>query len=274
MKLSDTAALRPLLALSTILAAGDITAATLAVNWGGDYGTGNAFEPNGFTGGQPGQLSPSSNYSGTSSVFYGDARSFIGGIYQGTSTTLGMVVNNGSLDRIELKGSDAFTPDPQNNTGFLLLWKQQDFLNGMHTGEVGFDATSSVRLNITTYAGQTADSGRLVLRAGGQYYISSRIYTATGDQTTANVTALNFFSYNPAADMNVNGDGTPAAIASGGVIPGVTEVGFYFESAGNSNAVRIQDFEVSLVTVPEPSSMAAFAALFAPACLIRRRRNA
>ncbi|WAC18822.1 PEP-CTERM sorting domain-containing protein [Luteolibacter sp. SL250] len=265
--------LRLLLSCSILMAA-HAGAATLAVNWGGDYGTGNAFEPNGFTGGEPGQLSPSTNYSGTSSVFYGDARSFIGGIYQGTSTTFGMVVNNGGLDRIELKGSDAFTPDPPNNTGFLLLWKQQDFLNGMNTGEVGFDATSSVRLNITTYANQAADSGRLVLRSGGQYYISSRIYTASGDQTTANLPALSFFAYNPANDINVNGDGTPASIASGGVIPGVTEVGFYFESIGSSNAVRIQDFEVSLVTVPEPSSMAASASLLAAVCLIRRRRNA
>ena len=273
MKHHATASIRSLLVLSTILMAGHAGAATLAVDWGGQYGTGNAFEPTGFTGGEPGQLSPSSNYSGTSSVFYGDARSFIGGIYQGTSTTLGIVLNNGVADRIELKGSDAFTPDPPNNTGFLLLWKQQDFLNGMNTGEVGFDATSSVRLNITTYAGQAADSGRMVLRAGGQYYISSRIYSATGDQTTANVQALSFFSYNPATDMNVNGDGTPATIASGGTIYGVTEVGFYFESLGSNNAVRIQDFEVSLVAVPEPSAAAACGALLPSLLLIRRRRN-
>ena len=244
-------------------------AATLAVDWGGNYVTNTdgsqPLQPGGFTaGGDPLQTSPVSNYSGP--IFHGKME-----VFSGSSNTANyQILNNGSNDRIELK-----TQDATNNTGFLVLFRQQNFLNGLNTGNIGFDSTTSIRLNNATYANQTDDSGRLVLRLGSDYYISERIYTIAGDLTTPDLTALDYFAYNPASGttptIDPNNPTTPVAIVTGGQIQNVTEVGFYFEAEDHANAIRIQDFEVNMIQIPEPAAVSLLA-LMVPLGLSRRRR--
>lgn len=251
--------------LFILTAAPQMYAATLAVDWGGAYVTADqAFSSaGGFTSGNPDLISPATGYSGTSSTFHGQVQ-----IFAGTPALATSVVNNGGSDRIQLKAAD--TPGAQN-VGFLLLWQQADFLNGLNTGTVGLDSTSAISLNIFTYASQTADSGRLVLRLGSDYYISNRIYTGTGTTTTSDPTALTYYAYDPINAMNVNSPTTPVSIVSGGLISGVTEVGFYFESSATANAVRIQDIEINMVAVPEPSAYALLGLGLGALCLFHRR---
>lgn len=238
-------------------------AALIAVDWGGNTVTADAaFSSNGgFSGGDPLQISPTTGYTGT--AFYGATQ-----IFSGDVTNIQNAVGNASPDRIVLKMDNGTT-----NTGFLVLWKQADFLNGLSTGNVGFDASSPIRTNVISYAGQdTTDSGRIVIRSGGSYYISQRIYTSVLDVTTNNVTALSFYAYNPATTINPNNPATPVSILTDGRIENVTEVGFYFETNTTvNNAVRIQDFEVSLVAIPEPATMG-FLLILSPLALAVRRR--
>ncbi|RYD38751.1 MAG: hypothetical protein EOP87_00980 [Verrucomicrobiaceae bacterium] len=256
----------PLAAITSLILAGPLSAAILAVDFGGNYvtnaGGSQPLQDGGFTtGGDPLQISPTASYTGP--VFHGRRQ-----VFSGTAgTTNYQILNNGDLDRIELK-----TTDQTNNTGFLVLFRQENFLNGLNTGNVGFDSTSSIRLNNIIYANQTADSGRLVLRQGTTYYISERIYTAAGDITTPDITALSYFAYNPATTIDPNSPTTAVPILSGGMIQNVTEVGFYFEAQNSSNAVRLQDIEINMVAIPEPAAVALLG-MAAPLCLRRRRKH-
>ncbi|WAC19895.1 PEP-CTERM sorting domain-containing protein [Luteolibacter sp. SL250] len=256
----------PLVGSAAVLLAGPLSAATLAVAFGGNYVTNangsQTLQEGGFTpGGDPLQISPAANYTGP--VIHGRMQ-----VFSGTSGNANYrILNNGDLDRIELKTSDAV-----NNTGFLILFRQENFLNGLNTGNVGFDSTSSLRLNNVIYANQTADSGRIVLRQGTTYYISERVYTALGDVTTPNLTTLSYFAYDPATTIDPNSPTTAVSIVSGGMIQNVTEVGFYFEAQNSANAIRIQDIAINMVAIPEPTA-AALLALAAPLCLRRRRRR-
>lgn len=238
-------------------------AALLAVDWGGNTVSADAAfsSQGGFSSGDPLLISPTTGYTGK--PFYGYTQ-----IFSGTVTNIQNAVGNATNDRIVLKMDNGTT-----NTGFLVLWKQTDFLNGLNTGNVGFDAASSIRTNIISYASQDAnDSGRIVIRSGGSYYISSRIYSNTGNITTPDVTALPFYAYNPATTLDPNNPTTPVSIVSGGFIQNVTEVGFYFETnATLNNALRIEDFEVNLTAIPEPGSILVFS-LLAPLALAFRRR--
>ena len=214
----------------------------------------------GFSGGDPLQISPASNYSGP--ILHGKMEIFSG---EGDLRNY-RILNNGNDDRIELK-----TQDIVNNTGFLVLFRQENFLNGLNTGNIGFDSTTSIRLNNVIYANQTSDSGRLVLRLGSDYYISELVFDMAGDLTTPDITALDYFAYNPASTINPNDPITPVSIVTDGMIQQVTEVGFYFETQNSANAIRIQDFEVNMIQVPEPATISLLA-LMAPLALSRRRR--
>lgn len=139
-----------LTALAGILAPLDLRGA-LVVDWGGPYVSGNvalsngslaAMNYGGFTSGDPQLISPSSGYSGPS--FYGQVNwtSENNGI--GSLTGVGgQMVNNASLDRLELKRGGS-------NLAALILFRQAQFLNGLDTGNVSFDASSTVSMNINT----------------------------------------------------------------------------------------------------------------------------
>ncbi|RYD38750.1 MAG: hypothetical protein EOP87_00975 [Verrucomicrobiaceae bacterium] len=248
--------------------------AALAVNWGGTgYVNANRTFNNtgGFTGGNPDAFSipnyPQVPASAVNTAFYGKIETF-----SGTSGILSSVNNAETGDVISLKSSDSIE-GVANNTGFLVLWKQADFLNGLDTGNVGFTSSSTVTLTTTTYTNQsTADSGRMVIRAGGSYYVSSQVFNAQNSTFNPTPTALSWFAYSPSLGINVNNASLVAAnIVSGGVIANVTEVGFYFETDRTANAARIQDFDVNLEAIPEPAALA-LTALAAPLCLRRKRR--
>ncbi|WFB36874.1 hypothetical protein P3T73_03745 [Kiritimatiellota bacterium B12222] len=246
-------------------------AAMLAVDWGGNYvgGGSEAFSSDGgFTGGNPDVLSPTASYSGSSATFYGKYEAFSG---SPTPVSFNEIQDSGTTDRIQLKTADSAGGQ---NTGFLVLWKQADFLNGLDSGMVGLDASSSLQISLTTYANQDAtDSGRLVLRLGSDYYTSNRIFTGTGTTTTPDPTALTFYAYDPVTTtININNPTVSTDIVSGGVISGVTEIGFYFESIASANAVRVSEFSVNMVSIPEASTWALVVLGLIPIALTRKKK--
>jgi len=240
--------------------------ATLAVDWGGDYVTNSqAFinrdlvngRTGGFSGGNPLPISPTNGYAGTSASFYGAIEHAYSN-YAG-----GLVLQNASNDRLEMKG-----PNAADNSAYLLLWKQANFLNGMDAGNVGFASNSTVWVDLATYT--WFNPGRVVLRQGTSYYASSAVFNSTSLNETQTAAALSWFAYAPATSLtNI---GASASIVSGGQIANVTEVGFLFTSNNaGSDAARVENFEVNLVAIPEPAT-AGLLALGAAAALRRRRR--
>ncbi len=230
----------------------NLASATIAVDWGGDYVSGDVSLqfPGGYSSGEPQLLSPSSSYSGTSATFYGaQARE------SAVRVSESAIDDNGSNDRIQLKS---------NNTGsgayaFLVLWKQEDFLNGLDTGQVDFGASDTVTLNLVTYA--NFNPGRLVLRQGSSYYISDELFNSvTSFEETPTELAWNNYdptgwSENDATTLTTIG--SAASIVSDGKISNITEVGFLFSNTGlSNNAARIQNFEVNMTAIPEPGSVA------------------
>ena len=232
--------------------------AKLMVDWGGDYvtatqnfsnGSGNLTH-GGFIGGDPILISPASGYNGTSADFYGLTRQdFVTG---GNANSRPQVENVGSNDRIQIK-SDFAAGEA------LLLWRQGDFLNGLNTGNVGFDATSTVSMNINSYA--NFNPGRVVIRLQGGsndgYYISDETpFNGTGAKS-ASPTGLTWRAYDPATDLD-GVAGTITNIVFGGQIANVTEVGFFVEDnvSSDADAFRLDSFEVSGVVIPEPASLA------------------
>ena len=264
-------------ALAVFSAAFVTTSATAAVviDWGGDYVTADTNFANQFNGGGSGpsgfggfadgafkQLSPVSGYTG--GVFYGSVLELSN--YSSAFPSSNTVIANGTTtDNIRLKSGNS-TP-----TAFLLLWD---------AGTVSFDADSSVHTATDGYTQQSADSGRLVIRSDGNYYVSQQIVAAANpNNNVGNLTGLTWFNYDPTASPDVNGGSLVAAsgLVVDGAINNITQVGLYFESSGaGANVLRMQAFQVdaTVTVIPEPASYAMLAGVFGLiGCAVMRRRR-
>ncbi|MFA7345982.1 MAG: PEP-CTERM sorting domain-containing protein [Terrimicrobiaceae bacterium] len=221
----------------------------------------------GFSSGDPALISPSSNYTGGN--FYGEV-SFTRNpawVAQDNSGLGADVENSTNPNRMVFKMGSA-------TLNALVVWKQADFLNSLNTGNVGFDATSTVGININTLV--EFNPGRVVIRLQGGsndgYYISqSTPFNATGTKT-ASPTSLTWLAYDPATSLTTFGAVTN--LLSGAQISHVTEVGFLFQSTGvlTSNAFRLDSFDVNAIAVPEPATWGLLAFSLTTVMVLRRRR--
>ena len=212
----------------------------------------------GFSGGDPLQLSPTTDYTG--GTFYGA----VTWTSTGSDGNYGAVEQRTGGDTIEIK---RFNADIQA----VVLWRQADFLNGLNSSSITFDAASTASMNLTTFA--NFDAGRVVIRLEGGpndgYYISQETpYNGTGSKV-ANLTSLTWQLHDPAASMSTFGTVTP--LVSGGLISNVTEVGFYTSSSATAaNAFRASSFEVT--AVPETTSAILAGLGFGSLCLRQKRK--
>ncbi len=225
-------------------------AATIAVNWGGNYMNDDidlALQKGGFDGsGNPLVHSPVTT----------GANPYTGGIFYGSqvaaeSSSNNKIDANGALvDRFELRSGDQ-----------LFLWKQQDFLNGLNTGNAGFESDGKFKLEHVTFY----YNARVVVRLGSTYYISN---AAIGNDATVTPTALMWYAYNPASSTSTFGaTDLTTSVVVGGKISNVKEVGFFTPS---SAATRISDVIVQMSAVPEPAAMSLLG--LGGLALLRRRR--
>lgn len=259
--------------LAGVFLTSSATAATTIVNWGGDYVSTNQEFSNKFSLGYGGfdengnaeSLAPTSGYTGGN---------FSGAILKEGAAALSQlnsVTNATAGDNIFLKvqtGSAA---------SFLVLWNQPDFIDGQ-SGNVSFDSTSSLYLNLSNWAGgHSTDSGRVVLRlSDGNYYVSSQLFTGKGATTLNGSQLLNldFFNYDPVSSLNLDaGSLTSAIISDGEFINGITSVGFYFEATEAANRFDIQNFTVVATAIPEPSTYAVIAGVLGLGIAVLRRRR-
>ncbi|MEX0776463.1 MAG: PEP-CTERM sorting domain-containing protein [Phycisphaeraceae bacterium] len=244
----------PLSAVAVLLAIACPAPAALIVDWGGNYvSTTVAFSGasgtnrGGFSSGDPLLISPTSSYTG------GDFYGHVAWTAAGQDGNYASVVN-ATADRIEIKRYDT-------DLRSLILWRQGDFLNGLDSGNIGFDAGSTASMNINTLI--QFDAGHLVIRLEGGssdgYYISQETPFDGAGLKSANLTALTWLAYDPATSLTTFG--TPVNLLSGGKISHVTEVGFYTRSnnSGSPNAFRLDSFEVTAALIPEPATLALLA---------------
>jgi hypothetical protein len=236
----------PFLCLALILPAPGFSA--LVVDWGGNYVSGDVqMQEGGFVDGDPLVLSPATSYTGTSARFHGAVA------ITGTRTRATIVQNNGSNDRLQLKSSDA----GGGVASYLFLWDKGDFLNGMNSESAGFSSTDTITISLATYA--QFSPGRIVIQQGSSYYVSEAVFNAA-TSFTVNPTGLDWFNYDPTGWSATNAAtlstiGSAASPVFGGMLSNITEVGFLFTSNdSSSNAVRVQNFEVTMSVIPEPTA--------------------
>ncbi|QNN24070.1 PEP-CTERM sorting domain-containing protein [Planctomycetales bacterium ZRK34] len=244
-----------LMAAAVALIGGSVVQAALIVDFGGtEYVSANqVMQAGGFDiNGDPLALYPTTDYNtaATSAVFHGQQEASAG--------NQNLVGQDGGGDRLIYKCDNAASLTA------LTLWTSDNFLGAAAGGPVDLlSASDTVSFNVVTYA--QINTVRLVVRIADDYYISSQAFTAGTGTMDVDPTALSWFTYDPAAAL-VYSSGSAASIVSGGVISGVTEVGFYVartDADGTSgNALRLNSFEVdatpSSVVIPEPATLAMF----------------
>lgn len=287
---------RKCLLVSAAFGCASVAPAAFVIDWGGDYVTANqslgrsttqsTLDYYGAAGNtrqiawsETTLLSPVANYtapSGKTANFYGGAFSSASGTGLGFQTFTSNVTNNATADRLNYRSQlNASTGLTARNGALGIAFLQSDFQNGLNTGGVAIDATSSLTMNITAIS--SPFSARFMVKQGSQWYVSSTTYTTTGAKTLGGTSLVNetWAAFNPASSLDFNN-----ASSFGGVAwTTITAVGFYAEYAlATTSDITARDFSVSgfsadLVAVPEPSAFAAFSGLVAVGFAATRRRR-
>lgn len=264
------------------------------VNWGGDYTSSNLWSQRGKTDLSKGILyayntatpiSPSTattDYSGTSSRFYGAVHLVSQNGPVAPSGNEIRVLNNGEQDYIYIRTQTASASNPTNARG-LLFWKKSDFLNGKDSENLSLSDLGKFTINVSQ-ARSTSTSIRFAVQGNdGTWYLSETALTGSrfGE-------AFGTFSLDaPATSMwgvwNVQGDPTSAISAdsitynvNGQDISDIVAVGFFFDANYNlPNAAWLGFDRFTVEAIPEAGSVAllsAGGALLAGGRLIRKAR--
>jgi len=189
-----------------------------------------------------------------------------------------------------VKGSPQLRQDEQGHASFsgagdgtptsssmhvLYMWRQDQFLNGLDSGTVVFDESSTLSLAIGSW--RDAPNARFLVREGSQYYISEAVHTSENSTFS-----LSDFNNNAASGSRW---GLYAPTATDFDIPDVlpsftavdfqdiTEVGFVVEGSRNNyhTGHGLTDFQV--IAVPEPSSLLLFGIVGVTYLIASRRRR-
>ncbi len=236
-------------------------------------------------------FNPSANYtvpSGKSGVFYGGASVVsVAGTGQ-WNTASGLTFRNdlttpafGSEDALRFYPSWASTlADGDQRFYSAVVFKKADFLNGMSSQTVAFDASSSYSATVALGSGYQASNNRfrIVVQDGSNWYISQAIALNAGNNVVQTISNTTFASrtwsdYNPSISLSAIGASATPAFTN------VTAVGFQFElsslksvNGGSNGGAWVNDFVVS--AIPEPGAFAMVGGLMALACVGMRRRRA
>jgi hypothetical protein len=253
------------------------------------------------TAGTVANLTPSSGYtapSGKSSTFYGGWSASSGtdpavpGGVSGTDAGLNSrsVFQNGAGGQ---PGEDfiylALNTAAPAFRG-LNLFEKADFLNGMDSQTVGFDATSS--LSFTGLVGGARPNLRWVVQDGATWYISDATFTGAGaflfwgaavSSTLSDPNSQLWAPYIPIASDSAGPylyNEAPGSGYAAHAFSDIQTVGVYFDSYGVAitdgtfTNVGLQQFQVNGVVVPEPSTCALASIALLGLGLLRRRRIA
>ncbi len=282
-------------------------AATISVDWGGDYVTANqgfsqgsfgvyrfnddnAADPTvpagsnmrqrilfGLTNSTTGYYTPGSGYtapSGKTGNFYLGENTLYANQFQDPSVF--RVTDHAGADGIRLRTQD------QTTTSYALLgFAKADFLNGTSSQTLSLDSTTSISITLGSDVGQSGTSAaRYAVLNAGQWYLSNTTFSiAAGLNTLSSSGTETWGTIDP-----LGTDGVSALAGTGlNVAPGsfssqtfndVQGFGLWIGHTGNSTDQPL-DFEVtgfSATTVPEPATWAMLLGGLGALALLRRRR--
>ncbi len=185
----------------------------------------------------------------------------------------------------------AFVTQPSGNA---LFWTPE-FATTSSTGS-GINPSSFSSLSFSWYQGNGAvdASFRVALEIGGQWYASQQQFFNTAAVANAAAFAtgaeLKTFNYTAAASswlqLNFDGSysmtthtGTSGTVLGLGAQPGsalsgnIDAFGLFSDVPGSTGNRRIDSFEIDVVQVPEPSSIALFGLAGLGALIYKRRRS-
>ena len=152
----------------------------------------------------------------------------------------------------------------------MMVFEKQDFLNGTSTETVAFDSSSS--LSFSGLVGGARPNLRWAVLDGSTWYVSDATFTGTGSflfwgaavsSTLTDPNSQLWASYIPIESDSAGPYLYNAAPSSGyaaHTFSNIQAVGIYYDSYGvpitdgTFTNVGLQQFTVSGVTVPEPST--------------------
>lgn len=246
--------------------------AVVVVNWGGDYvsanqnfaRTGTAFAINSsidpvnnssyMSLSESVAMSPSSDYSGTSSRFYG-GYTFVQKDSNPERTN--RITDSTTADYIQILTRRV-------DAAQIVMWQKADFLNGGEDNPVGVEAGSE--LSITTR--RTVSSNfRFLIKNDGQYYLSATSYNPGSlTTTTLSLNTAEFYDY-AVSDGSINLFFTPPVdpedTVVGSAFQDIQAVGYvYFANASSGNAIDTSGFSANLAVIPESATTSLLLGLF------------
>jgi hypothetical protein len=198
------------------------------------------------------------------------AQPFYGGVWSEVTGATGSPTFDGASVVNDNTLGDAFDLRAQNNAPragnlhMVLFFDKGDFFAGGSsvTNKVVFDSASSLSFGTFSKFENLGDV-RWLVRDGGQFYVSQELVantTAGKVLTGAEIAAINWAAYNPAAAFNMNFDQS-AAVFAPHTFADVTAFGFIVDKdVLNSTRqwITYRGFQAvaSVVPIPEPASLA------------------
>jgi len=296
--------MKNLLLACFLAATTSIFAQTTAVNWGGDYVSGNqtfgegsfgtyrfndnnAADPTvpvgntrqrvlfGLTNSTSGYFRPNSGYTApvgrTSNFYMGTALEFIGTPADPAVFRVSNNAGGNTTDTIRLRGQGS----PVSRFAFVGFAKA-DFLNGTNSGAQMLDTTTSMTVNFgVDFGNASAATLRFGVLNAGQWYLSNTSFSNSGTTTLNSSGTETWGLFNPLGtdgSSSLAGTGIKVAPSSFSAQTLNDVQGFGLWASGGFD-LDLAGFSAT-TAIPEPSSFAALAGVagLALAGLRRKRR--
>jgi hypothetical protein len=165
-----------------------------------------------------------------------------------------------------------------HNSSALVVFKQNEFLNGLDSGTVSMDAANDTVSYQFSFAGDvgpdatdrlSALSMRFVLQDDSGWHVSEAVNYASGFQTLE-ATEMTYFDYDPVTDIT----STIGSVAESASFDDIQFAGFYIDATRGLNVAQgtnggLRDF--SIQAIPEPATLGLIAVFGGGILFIRRR---
>jgi hypothetical protein len=285
------AAFRIVMAPSIVLAFAFPASATLVVNLTGNWNTSTSGNINYNLGAADLSVTDTISYRQLGSTpLLANGVLGTGGSYQGptlygafTQYVVGGAAAPTALratdtDRLTGTAGASTTSNAAGEFNLLYVVKKADFINGLNTQNVGFDATSSFSFIAPTWTA-VSKSARAVVQNDGVWYISQAQNTdASGNTTpkiiTTDAAAAQWAVWDPTTNIRFASLDFTTTV-TGSTFSNIQAVGIWAAlQDGTSNPnFNISTIEISAVAVPEPSTIAVLLGLCALGFVAVRRRR-